>query len=57
MVAKQAGELVQIEPQPALRAPQAHRSQLAGVRVDPVALDAERPRDLGRVDVANSRRP
>lgn len=49
-------ELVDVEAQAALGAAEADRAELAGVGVDPVAVDCEQPGDGGGVGVAGKGR-
>jgi len=52
-IAEGATDMLEVEAQPAVRAAKPERAELRGVRVDPLALDAERSRERGRVDVAH----
>jgi hypothetical protein len=45
--------VLEVEPQPPLRAAEADRAELGSVCVNPVALDAERARECGGVDIAS----
>jgi hypothetical protein len=44
------GKRLAVESQPAAWAAQADAAELGGMLVDPIALDAEEPRDVGGVD-------
>jgi hypothetical protein len=50
-------ELAGVEAKAALGAAEADRAELAGVGVDPVAVDGEQLGDCGGVDVAGKPRP